>query len=160
MSNAGTAAYASDRLWELVGRLKQHEGFAEIVASLLTGHAATLDGVWGSASALAAAILVEYAPAALLVVCPHVDDVDDLADDLSLFTRVVPQRFPAWERLPHEQAVAEEVFGDRLRLLKSLQAAEGPKLILCSIQSLLQGVPDRESLGRQTCSLCGDPIAR
>jgi transcription-repair coupling factor (superfamily II helicase) len=161
MANAGTAAFASDRLIELVGRLKQHEGFGEVVASLLAGHAATLDGVWGSACALAAAILTKHAPASLAVVCPHVDDVDDLADDLALFTPVVPQRFPAWERLAHESAeggIADEVTGERLRLLKMLQTAEAPKLVLCSIQSLLQPVPSRECLQRQTrCLEVGMP---
>src|SRR3972149_8788488 len=104
MANAGTAAFASDRLMELVGRLKQHAGFAEVVASLLAGHAATLDGVWGSSCALAAAILAKHAPASLVVICAQVDEVDDLADDLSLFTPIVPQRFPACERLPNEAA--------------------------------------------------------
>ena len=150
MANAGTATSAPDRLLELVGRLERQEGFAEVVASMLAGHAATLDGVWGSVCALAAAALVERAPASLVVVCPHVDDVDDLADDLALFTHVVPERFPAWERLPNEEAIADETFGDRVRLLKRFQSAEAPKLVLCSIQSLLQPVPDRDALSRQT----------
>ena len=47
MANAGTENSASDRLFELVGRLKLQDGFAEVVASLSAGHAATLDGVWG-----------------------------------------------------------------------------------------------------------------
>jgi len=150
MANAGTATFASDRLLELVGCLKRQDGFAEVVASLLAGHAATLDGVWGSACALAAAALAQSAPAPLVVVCPHVDDVDDLADDLALFTRLLPECFPAWERLPNEQAVADEIFGDRVRLLKMFQSDQSPKLVLCSIQSLLQPAPDRDSLGRQT----------
>jgi transcription-repair coupling factor (superfamily II helicase) len=155
MANAGTATTASDLLLELVWRLKQQEGFADVVASLLQGHAATLDGVWGSSCALAAAALVEHVPGSLVVVCPHVDDVDNLADDLPLFTKLAPFRFPAWERLPGEQASADEVFGERVRLLKMFHSAqasatEAPKLTLCSIQSLVQPVPDRETLGRQT----------
>ena len=53
MANAETVAAASGRLLELVGRLERHEGFAEVVESLGQGHAATLDGVWGSSCALA-----------------------------------------------------------------------------------------------------------
>ncbi len=150
MANAGTATVASDRLLELVGRIKQQEGFAEVVASLLEGHAATLDGVWGSGCALAAAALVRHVPDSLVVVCPHVDDVDNLADDLLLFTQLTAHRFPAWERLPGEQTPADEIFGDRIRLLKMFQSAQPPKLVLCSIQSLLQPVPDQHTLGRQT----------
>ncbi|MGD0518861.1 MAG: transcription-repair coupling factor, partial [Thermoguttaceae bacterium] len=150
MANAGTATSASDQLLDLVGRLKRQQGFAEVVASLLAGHAATLDGVWESACALAAAALAQSAPASLVAVCPHVDDVDDLADDLALFSQIAPDRFPAWERLPDEQAIADEIFGDRVRLLKKFQSVQAPKLVLCSIQSLLQPVPDRDALGRQT----------
>ena len=90
MANADTAATASDRLLELVGRLERQEGFAEVVESLTGGHAATLDGVWGSSCALAAAALAAHAPAALVVVCPQVDQVDELIDDLALFTRLRP----------------------------------------------------------------------
>ncbi|MGW8257982.1 MAG: DEAD/DEAH box helicase, partial [Thermoguttaceae bacterium] len=150
MSNAGSAALQSDRLYDLVGQLSRCTGFAEVVAGLLAGEAATLDGVWGSSCALAAAALAEHVPGTLLAVASHIDDIDDLADDLSLFTSSVPQRFEAWEKLPDEQAPVDEVFGDRIRLLKTLLSSEPPKVVLCSIQSLLQGVPQPENLGRQT----------
>ena len=55
---------------------------------LTGGHAATLDGVWGSSCALVAAALAAHAPATLLVVCPQIDQVDELIDDLALFTRL------------------------------------------------------------------------
>ena len=57
----------------------RQEGFVEVVASLQAGHAATLDGVWGSSCALVAAALVAHAPGPLVVVCANVDDVDDFA---------------------------------------------------------------------------------
>ena len=84
MANADTVAAASGRLLELVRRLERHEGFAEVVESLNGGHAATLDGVWGSSCALCAAALAAHAPATLVVVCPNVDQVDELIDDLAL----------------------------------------------------------------------------
>ena len=94
MTDAEGAVTASDRLLELVGRLERQEGFAEVVESLQEGHAATLDGVWGSSCALAAAALAAHAPATLVVVCPQIDQVDELIDDLALFTRLRPERFP------------------------------------------------------------------
>ena len=97
MASADVAAVASDRLLELVGCLERQEGFAEVVDSLSGGQAATLDGVWGSSCALAAAALAAHAPAALVVICPQVDQVDELIDDLALFTRLKPDRFPAWD---------------------------------------------------------------
>ncbi len=140
----------SDRLLELVRRTERQEGFAEVVASLRAGHAATLDGVWGSGCALAAATLATEGSGPLVVICPHLDDVDEMVDDLGLFTRLTPERFPAWETLPTEHLVYDDVFGERLRLLKLLGGAEPPRLITTCIQSLLQPVPDRESLAGHT----------
>ena len=148
MASAEPAATASDRLLELVGCLGSEAGFAEVVESLAGGHAATLDGVWGSSCALVAATLAASAPATLAVVCPQIDQVDELIDDLALFTRLKPERFPASESF--DRAAHDEVFGQRLHLLKLLEDAGGPKLVVTSIQSLLQPVPSREDLARHT----------
>ncbi|HEY2892665.1 MAG TPA: DEAD/DEAH box helicase, partial [Pirellulales bacterium] len=141
---------APGRLEELVGRLEQQQGFAQVLASLSAGNAATLGGVWGSSCALVAASLARRAPGPLVVVWPHMDDLDDFCDDLALFTDVMPERFPAWERELRETVVYDEVFGERLRLLKHLSGPEPPKLVVTSIQSLLQGVTSRERLSAQT----------
>lgn len=153
MTDADAAATPSDRLLELAGRLERQEGFAEVVESLTGGHAATLDGVWGSSCALAAAALAAHVPATLVVVCPNVEQADELLDDLALFTQIKPELFPASESL--DQATHDEVFGQRLHLLKQLAGKEGespsfPKLIVAGIQSLLQPSPSRETLERQT----------
>ena len=95
---ADTAATVSDRLLELVGRLERQEGFAEVVDSFKGG----MRRLWtesGARPAPVAAALAAHAPASLVVVCPHVDQVDELIDDLALFTPRWPERFPAWESL-------------------------------------------------------------
>ncbi|MEN6404898.1 MAG: transcription-repair coupling factor [Thermoguttaceae bacterium] len=148
MSDAERAATASGRLMELAGCLGSEAGFGEIVESLRGGHAATLDGVWGSSCALAAAALADAAPTTLLVVVPTIDQVDELIDDLAMFTRRKPERFPASESF--DPTAADELVGQRLRVLKQLQAAPAPTLLAASIQSLLQPVPSRESLDRHT----------
>ena len=111
MTEAQTVLTAPDRLQDLVGRLEAQRGFAQVIASLQAGHAATLGGVWGSSCALVAASLVRHAPGPLVVVWPHLDDLDDFCDDLALFSTVKPERFPAWER---EQQGAGGRVGDRL----------------------------------------------
>jgi transcription-repair coupling factor (superfamily II helicase) len=153
MAKAVAARNASDRLLELVGRLERQEGFAEVIAALKAGQAATLDGVWGSSCALVAAAMVAHAAAPLVVVCPHLDDVDPLVADLGLFLRLTPEQFPACESLNGERAVPEEAVGERVRLLKRLRSPEPPRLVATSIQALLQPVPDRASLARQTRTL-------
>ncbi len=148
MADAERAASASDRLMQLAGCLRSEAGFAEVVQSLVEGHAATLDGVWGSSCALVAAALADRVPASLVVVCPQVEQVDELIEDLALFTRLKPERFPALETF--DGAEYDDVFGQRLHLLKMLQVDVPPKLVATSIQSLLQPVPSRETLERQT----------
>ena len=150
MARVEAATSASDRLLELVRRLEHHDGFAELVAALKAGHAGTLDGVWGSSRAVCAAALARHAPASLVVVCPQIAQSDDLVDDLALFTRLTPEKFPAWESLPSERVIHDEVFGDRVRVLKLLEGPDRPKLLVTSVQALLEPVPDRQTLRQQT----------
>jgi transcription-repair coupling factor (superfamily II helicase) len=159
MASAQALTTAAERLWQLSDRLETTAGFAELVASLQAGHGATLDGVWGSSCALVAAALSRHAPASLVIVCPQTGDIDDFCDDLALFSEIRPERLPAWESLPAEQRVADDTFGDRLRLLKMLGGAQPPGLIVASIQGLLQPVPEKQTLARQTRRLAvGDVI--
>ena len=159
MAHAPIALRASDQLLELAASLERHEGFAEVVASLESGNAATLDGVWGSSCALAAASLLRQAPETLVVVCPQIDEVDDFVDDLSLFSRVRFERFPALEVVSQDRTLLEEAASDRLRLLKQFQRRQWPKLVVASIQSLLQPVPAPEALASHSRTLgTGDAV--
>ena len=151
-------------LADLVGRLERQQGFAEVLASLAQGHSGTLGGVWGSSCALVAASLASHSPGPLVVVCAHGDTLDDFAADLTLFSDRAVEQFPAWESNPRERKLYDEIYGDRMRLLKRLQAqqaiatpaapqstdASPPPLIVTSIQSLLQPVPRRETLRQRT----------
>ncbi|MBN2025098.1 MAG: transcription-repair coupling factor [Pirellulales bacterium] len=159
MAHAVEAASTEKRLFALAERLARREDFAQVVAELGTGHAATLDGVWGSSCALAAAAVAPAAPGPLVVVCPYVDDVEAMLDDLALFSPIPTERFPAWETVLDERVIHDEVFGDRVRLLKLLAGPRPPKILVTSIQSLLQGVPDRAALAAQTRTLgLGDAL--
>ncbi len=149
----------SDQLRRLVERIAKAEGFEAVIASLRAGHGATLDGVRGSSSALVAAALAERCPSTFVIVCPHQGDIDEFIDDLSLFTPREAEKFPAWETLPSEHKIGDEVFGDRLRLLKQLSRPTGSGLVVTSIQSLLQPVPTRETIANCSRRLnVGDTI--
>lgn len=117
---ADTKSDAAERLRSLARRLVAEQGFDDVLAGLKAGHAATLDGVRGSSCALVTAALTGATPQALLVVCPHPADIDEFVDELALFTSERAEKFPAWETLPSEQVVRDEVYGDRMRLLKRL----------------------------------------
>jgi len=162
MADPATETVAPGRLPNLAGRLEAAPGFADVVKSLQAGHGATLDGVWGSSCALVAATLAAHASGPLVVVCAHPGDIDDFLDDLSLFAPLEAARFPAWESSTTEQLIHDEVYGDRVRLLKQLLPGNqsfAARVIVTSIQALLQPVPARERLAQQTRSLrVGDTV--
>ncbi|MGE0759881.1 MAG: transcription-repair coupling factor [Pirellulaceae bacterium] len=140
---------------ELLQHLPQHvesaAGFAEAVEALRQRGRATFDGVWGSSCALLTSALLSHATAPLLVVCCRPDDAEALRDDGALFASQPFELFPAWEGERPEQILLDEVFGERLRLLKQLQQPpRQARAIVASIQALLQPVPSRDELGQHT----------
>src|SRR5258708_35906210 len=112
MTASQTETEISGRLLELAGALYDEPGFAEVVASLKSGHGATLSGIWGSSCALAAAALDAEAPEALIVVCPRPADVDSLSADLALFNARAVVQFPAWETAASGHAAVDTIHGD------------------------------------------------
>ena len=134
----------------LVRQLEAQRDFAAVLASLKQGHGATLGGVWGSSCALVAASLTQHSSDSVVVVLPHARDIDPFCDDLALFSPGTVASFPAWESDAGERVLHDEIFGTRLRLLKSLKNGQAPATIVTSIQSLLQPVPAIESLQEAT----------
>ncbi len=159
MSQAEAVAAEPSLLKELAGRLETEEDFAALVASLKAGHSATLDGVRGSSCALAVAALARSAPGPVVAVLPHLLDVDEFAADVCLFTDASCERFPAWETAPTAGSPADEIWGDRLRLLKQLWRSRPPSVLVTSIQALLQPVPPEPVLADHTRRLAqGDRL--
>ena len=150
MAEAQSVLTTSGGLDDLVGRLEAQSGFAEVIASLQAGHASTLGGVWGSSCALVAASLVRHAAGPIVAVWPHIDDLDDFCADFALFSDVKPQIFPASQRDQGDSVVYDDIFGQRLGVLKMLAGSRPPRLVVTSIQSLLQPVPSRAKLAEQT----------
>ncbi|MBX9677442.1 MAG: transcription-repair coupling factor [Gemmataceae bacterium] len=122
------------------------EGYAPVVESLRAGHAATIDGGWHSASSLVAASLALNAPKTLVVVLAHPRDLDSWAADIASFAGIPSHLFPAWDSIPDQNTVLDEIGGQRLRLLRQLDADTPPRIVLTTMQALLQPVPNREQL--------------
>ena len=101
-------------------RFSARRGFPRSWRRCRNGKSATVDGAWGSASALVSAALGLHAPTSMVILLAHVGDVDDFRDDVATFAGIVPEVFPAWEKLPRELNAADEVFGRRMRVLKKL----------------------------------------
>src|SRR3954452_10824883 len=115
------------RLKELAANLELHRGFADVVASLEAGHGGTLGGVWGSSRALVASALARTCPGPLVIVAPHQAEIEAIARDLALFTDQAVAEFPAWEAEPGERVIHDEVYGQRLRVLKALAEPVAPE---------------------------------
>ena len=150
MASAQTELAASGRLLELPRCLYEQTDFVAALAALREGREASFDGVWGSSCALLAAAIAQDVPDPLVLVCPDQNSLDDLFDDLELFSPSQRTKFPAWESELGERIVHDEIYGDRLRLLKQLSrptdAVDRTGIIVTSIQSLLQPVPSRDSV--------------
>jgi transcription-repair coupling factor (superfamily II helicase) len=145
-----TVCVSVDALKNLARVVQRAKGFPGIVAALKNGRSATVDGAWGSAAALVAAALGQHAPATLVVLLAHVGDVDDFRDDVATFAGIVPEVFPAWEKLPRELSASDEVFGRRMRVLKHLQASNPPRIVVAPFQAMLQPVPRPQALARMS----------
>jgi transcription-repair coupling factor (superfamily II helicase) len=135
------------KLEDLAKQLARTEGFPSVLSALGRGHSATVDGAWGSSAALAAAALAQHAPCTVLVVIAHPRDLDGWAGDLASFSGLAPLLFPAWDdfRDRADNAV-DEIAGQRLRILRQLESPEPPRLVLTTLQALMQSVPDRTQL--------------
>ena len=148
-SRSAKSTAALRALKDLTREIQRAPGFPEVVAALKNGQSATVDGAWGSASALVAAALALHAPSTLVILLAHVGDVDDFRDDVATFAGIVPEVFPAWE-LPRELNAVDEVFGRRMRVLKKLASATPPRLVVAPFQATLQPVPKPEVLARMS----------
>ena len=147
-----TAAGSPAALRDLTRLIQRSSGLPEVLAALKNGRSGTIDGTWGSAGPLTLAALGLHAPKTLVVVMAHVGDVDDFRDDLATFAGIMPEVFPAWEKLPSrgrskrrglqspppDDQVVEE------------RHASPPRFVVAPIQAFLQPVPTSEALDRAT----------
>jgi transcription-repair coupling factor (superfamily II helicase) len=137
------AVAALDRLSDLPPLLESAEGFNALLAALRRGRSGVIDGAWGSSAALAAAALAVRAASALLVVVAHPHDLDGWAADLHSFCGLRPAVFPAASDRARAGEAFDEVAGQRLRLIKQLDSGDVPRLLLTTLQALMQPVPAR-----------------
>ncbi len=66
----------------------------------------------------------------------------------TIFAGIMPEVFPAWDKLPKEAGPGDEVFGRRLRTIKALRSSSPPRFVVAPIQAFLQPVPTVEVLER------------
>ncbi len=139
---------------DAIGRLVAAPPLRALATQLSKSTAVSVSGLWGSSvSAVLAAIEAElHRP--LLLVCGHIDEAEDLADDLELFMGRRPQVLPALELAGSLGRVSEEQVSNRLRLVSKLAAdREGKPLIVTAISALMQAVPSRQQISELMLTL-------
>lgn len=146
VSEASTAA-----LEHLVDEFSRSEGFSKCVDVLSCGDSVSIDGVCGAARGLAFSALAQHCPGTLVVVVDSRTELDAVYDELALFFPGQVDRLPAWESEPDEATLFDEVYGDRLRSLNRLaRRPDQVKILLTSIQSFLQDLPDKSLFDEST----------
>ena len=150
---AAAGATARDELLALAAQLEQQDGLRNVLDRLASGRSAAVGGVWGSSCALCVATLSRNSPGPLLVVVAREKEADTLQTDLPLFTTAPVMRLPAWESEARERVLRDDIFGQRLRVLKHLASSHEQQqrpLVVTSVQSLMQPVPGRDDLAAAT----------
>ena len=143
------SASAPHALKSLRGDLLRVDLFAEALSETQPGKEVALDGVVGGAIALTAAAVADHFTAPVLLVLPTAGRIDDVVDDLNLFTAETVVRYPAIEAR-RNQVLRDDNYGERLRTLKQLRSPQLPRLIVTSIQALLQPAPVPQAINENT----------
>ena len=136
-------------LRELPNFIEAADGFSAVVESLQANKSATIDGAWKSSAVLTTAALARHVPKTMVIVLAHPGDVDAWDEDLLTLAGQRAVFFPSWDSWPPRNKFVDEVAGQRLRVLKRLDADEPPRLVLTTLQALLQPVPGREEVAKR-----------
>ena len=125
---------------------------------LPSGSACTLPACSASAAAGVLRCWMSTAPLHTVVVADSVRTLDTLYQNfhtLSGTEMADTAYFPGWEDLTDADlhGVSPEIAGDRLQTLTRLHLSKEPFVIFTDIQSLMQGVPEPETLAGHTLNL-------
>lgn len=143
MTAGDTTSVERSELEMLASRLTSQPDFQAVARALSAAQLTSIDGAWGSAAAMVVAALSAVAPSTVLVILPREKELDAWALDVQTFAGVTPLLFPAWEMLPEELRMSDPILGSRLRVLKALEGATPPRIVIATMQALLQPVPSR-----------------
>ncbi|MEL7238235.1 MAG: DEAD/DEAH box helicase, partial [Planctomycetota bacterium] len=125
-----------------------------LAESAKTEAATLVSGLWGSSISAATAKIGTHTERPVLLVCGHIDEGDDLADDIELFAKTRPEVLPALETAGGLGQASEELVADRMKLLRRLGTkGQTPPFLVASIQALMQAVPTPEELAHLTYTI-------
>src|SRR5689334_10454797 len=105
---------------EALGRVVAARELKTLAEMLASKGVAAASGLWGSSVAAVVSGVQANLKRPVVLVCGHLDEADDLADDVELFTGTRPEVVPALELIGSVGRVSEEAVANRLKLVARL----------------------------------------
>jgi transcription-repair coupling factor (superfamily II helicase) len=133
----------------IAGRLVAARSIVDLSKSLAEERAVSVSGLWGGSIAAVIAGIRGQLNHPVLLVCGHLDEAEDLADDVQLFSGKRPDILPALEMSGGLGRVSEEQVSNRLRLISRFAAGgrwTDSVVLVSSVQALMQSVPSKKQL--------------
>ncbi len=130
--------------------ISQDKKVGEILSRLADARACEgavkVSGTWGSFAPMLAGCISKTLKRPILYISPHIDDADNVTDDLAVFTSRAVETFPVWENRSDGIDATDEIASQRLRIslgLANSDEKELSELIVSTCgQALNQPVPD------------------
>jgi len=135
---------------ETIGQLLAAPELSTLADALRADRIAVAYGLWGSSGAAVATAVQNKLDRPILFVCGHVDEADDIADDIELFSGTRPATLSALEVAGNLGRVSEEQASERMRRVVDLANGKQPRAIVAPIQALMQPVPAKDELKHLT----------
>ena len=142
-----------------IGRLLAEPELVALARACRDHQNIAASGLWGSSVAAVVAAVRRETKRPVMVICGHIDEADDLADDVELFLKAMdsaaqrPGVLQAVETSSGLGRASEEQVADRLKLIANVAAGKSQPDLIASIQSLMQSVPTRDELKWLTYTL-------
>ena len=128
------------------GRLLAARDLRALSETVASHPATSVSGLWGSSLAATLAALRNHLQRPVVLVCGHLDEADDLADDLSLFTGARPDVLAALELSASLGRMSEEQVSNRLQMVARYAEGKQSPFLIAPIHGLMQPVPAKSQL--------------
>jgi transcription-repair coupling factor (superfamily II helicase) len=132
--------------------LGRDKAVVEIISRLRSGRSdegpVKVSGTWGSFAPMLAAHISGELKRPILYVSAHIDEADNVSDDIAIFADGVVETFPVWEGRDELVDATDEIGAGRLRV--ALGLSEGGQrdfsnlIVSTCVQALNQPVPSVE----------------
>ncbi len=126
----------------------------QLAETLAQGNHALAVGGAGSSTALITGALAQLLSRTIILVVAHLDDVDQAQAELASCS-VQTLSLPALEVLPGESQASPILIAERLHAMKLATTLDPDqsRIVICSIQSLMQSLPPLNQLDQLCCTL-------